>query len=71
MEWEPTRANSTVRVSQEEVQKRRENNQCIKCGGGGHYARECKIGWRYRREQPTQAQEASISTEDDSEELKE
>ena len=70
MEWEPTKANSTTRVPREEVQRRRDNNQCIKCGKGGHFARECKTGWQYRREQPTQAQEASISTESDSEELK-
>lgn len=33
-------------VSKEEVNKRREMNLCLKCGSPGHYARECRTGWK-------------------------
>lgn len=46
MDWEPTRANNTKRVSQQEIEKRKEAGECIKCGRKGHFGRECRTGWR-------------------------
>ncbi|CCO30489.1 Retrotransposon-derived protein PEG10 AltName: Full=Embryonal carcinoma differentiation regulated protein [Rhizoctonia solani AG-1 IB] len=33
-------------VSKEEIDKRRANNQCIKCGREGHRAAVCRTGWK-------------------------
>ncbi|CCO36888.1 Retrotransposon-derived protein PEG10 AltName: Full=Embryonal carcinoma differentiation regulated protein [Rhizoctonia solani AG-1 IB] len=33
-------------VSKEEIEKRRANNQCIKCGREGHRAAVCRTGWK-------------------------
>ncbi|CEL53165.1 Retrotransposable element Tf2 155 kDa protein type 1 OS=Schizosaccharomyces pombe (strain 972 / ATCC 24843) GN=Tf2-1 PE=4 SV=1 [Rhizoctonia solani AG-1 IB] len=33
-------------VSKEEIDKRRTNNQCIKCGREGHRAAVCRTGWK-------------------------
>jgi hypothetical protein len=33
-------------VSKEEIEKRRANNQCIKCGRKGHRAAVCRTGWK-------------------------
>ncbi|CCO36352.1 Retrotransposon-derived protein PEG10 AltName: Full=Embryonal carcinoma differentiation regulated protein [Rhizoctonia solani AG-1 IB] len=33
-------------VSKEEIEKRRTNNQCIKCGREGHRAAVCRTGWK-------------------------
>ncbi|CCO35816.1 Retrotransposon-derived protein PEG10 AltName: Full=Embryonal carcinoma differentiation regulated protein [Rhizoctonia solani AG-1 IB] len=33
-------------VSKEEIDKRRTNNQCIKCGRKGHRAAVCRTGWK-------------------------
>lgn len=46
MDWEPTKANSRRRVTQEEIEQRRDSGACIKCGKKGHFGRECRTGWR-------------------------
>ncbi|CCO37104.1 Retrotransposon-derived protein PEG10 AltName: Full=Embryonal carcinoma differentiation regulated protein [Rhizoctonia solani AG-1 IB] len=33
-------------ISKEEIEKRRANNQCIKCGREGHRAAICRTGWK-------------------------
>ena len=40
----PRRSSPTV--SQEEVERRRQSGACFKCGGVGHLARDCTIGYR-------------------------
>src|SRR6267154_1179086 len=34
------------KVSQEEIEERRANNQCFKCRATGHGAQECRTGWK-------------------------
>lgn len=52
MEWQATNAIRGSFVSKEIQDQRRRANQCIKCGGPGHYARNCRNGWILGSRQP-------------------
>lgn len=54
MDWEPTPRVSSVQAgkggrkrarwaSEEEMKKRREKGNCLRCGGSGHYAHKCRL----------------------------
>jgi hypothetical protein len=49
MEWEPTstvtvaKAQPAKWVSEEEINRRRSNGLCLRCGKDGHFVRECKV----------------------------
>ncbi|CEL55011.1 hypothetical protein RSOLAG1IB_11823 [Rhizoctonia solani AG-1 IB] len=42
----PVKPGNPHYVSKEEINKRRANNQCIKCGRKGHRAAVCRTGWK-------------------------
>ncbi|CCO37237.1 Retrotransposon-derived protein PEG10 AltName: Full=Embryonal carcinoma differentiation regulated protein [Rhizoctonia solani AG-1 IB] len=42
----PVKPGNPHYVSKEEIEKRRANNQCIKCGREGHRAAVCRTGWK-------------------------
>ncbi|CCO35212.1 Retrotransposon-derived protein PEG10 AltName: Full=Embryonal carcinoma differentiation regulated protein [Rhizoctonia solani AG-1 IB] len=42
----PVKPGNPHYVSKEEIDKRRANNQCIKCGREGHRAAVCRTGWK-------------------------
>jgi hypothetical protein len=51
MDWQPTNATRVGTFVPKDVQeKRRKANECIKCGGIGHYARGCQKGWTLPQE---------------------
>ena len=70
MDWEPTRAHSgrlendnrrqAVWQTQEEIDRRRANNLCIRCGAEGHYTNRCKLA-PARRPGKTQARAATVT----------
>ena len=43
MDWEPTKTNAASWVSQEELERRKEQGLCLRCGGKGHMIRNCKL----------------------------
>ena len=44
------------KVPRKEIERRKKENLCYKCGGAGHLANECRTGWRYtgRPQEPEQ-----------------
>lgn len=56
MDWEPTKVNAmssgrgdsqgkpATWVDVKEIERRRTNNLCLRCGGNGHFVRECRLG---------------------------
>ena len=73
MEWEPTRANNRKKVSQMEIEKRKEAGACIKCGRKGHFGKECRTGWRSNPALPlSKANQGTVEEDqEDDEQLKE
>lgn len=44
MDWEPTQASNAARakwVTKEEQERRKRERLCIRCGGSGHFVKEC------------------------------
>lgn len=55
MDWEPSPQSNRVRgdfVTKEVQTERRQSNLCIKCGKSGHYAKDCRTGWKLNDTNP-------------------
>jgi len=68
MDWEPTKANTARWVSQEELERRKEQGLCLRCGGKGHIIRNCKLKPAKRPAQAARAQVTQTSDEETSQE---
>lgn len=62
MDWEPTKTNTAQWVSETELQRRRENGLCLRCGRSGHRIARCNMKPARR---PLQAAPADVHSESD------